>query len=336
MSTRPVRRGGLLLAAFLPLAACSGAQNALPPAGALSRYARHGSWMTPNLKGVALLYVTNNDGLVNVYDYPKHALVGILTSFTTPMGECIDRSGNIYITDYQKKTIEEYAHGGSTAIHVIKEKYQPYGCAIDPKTGNLAVANYGQTYGINTPDYEGDGNLAVYPHARGTPTYYGTSTQHFTTCSYDRYGDLLAAFQDGYSGYYETSFGYLRVHTKKLATILLNGPQSNYEWGKVSAIAWDGNYWDVDDLLVYRYTINIKPQLKDVITLSNAGDLGPIALYRSTLKAKPTQIAGTTDVDLQSDNGYLTIWRYPSGGTPIYQTSSYLDTPYGVAVSPAS
>ena len=24
-----------------------------------------------------------------------------------------------------------------------------------------------------------------------------------------------------------------------------------------------------------------------------------------------------TDVDLQSDNGYLTIWRYPSGGTPI-------------------
>ena len=53
------------------------------------------------------------------------------------MGECIDRSGNIYITDYQKKTIEEYAHGGSTAIHVIKRSTSRTGAQSIQKPGIL-------------------------------------------------------------------------------------------------------------------------------------------------------------------------------------------------------
>ncbi|HEY2473473.1 MAG TPA: hypothetical protein VGI19_01610 [Candidatus Cybelea sp.] len=329
MDISSVRRGGAVFAALLAFAGCSSISTSLTPATAAAPASRQsGSWMAKGLTNVALLYVTNIDGLVNVYDYSTHKLVGVLTAFAWPMGECADKNGNVYILDYSNKTIYEYAHGGTKPIHTISDSYWPSDCAIDPKTGNLAITNYGN---------QNDGNVAIYVHAKGQPIYYGTGSD-FNACGYDKYGDLLAA---GYSGS-QAKFYYLTAHSKNFGEISLPGPKSSWSWSNIYAILWDGKYFDVDPgfrytsgtSAIYRYTINIKGVYHDEIPLSGNGVLGPVALYSSTLKAKPTQIVGTSRG--ASNTGYLTYWKYPAGGSPIYQTSKYLDDPYGIVVSPAS
>jgi hypothetical protein len=335
-----MRNSPFAIVALAVLAACGGSQpflspgsanaNAKPPIAA-ARLAK--SWMAAGAKNRDLLYVSNVDGLVNVYRYWQHTLVGVLTNFTQPMGECVDRAGDVYITDWSAMTISEYAHGAAKALRVISDSYKPYGCAVDPKTGNLAVANYGEEYAAgprgNSSAYAG--NLAIYIHAKGTPTYYGSKFQHFSACGYDKYGDLLAASSEGYSGYYSGEFDYLPAKSKNFAEITLPGPSSSWYWDQVAAIAWDGEYWVVDAYGLYRYSINIKAQYVDTISLSNAGDLGPIWIFRKSPKSAATQVVGTT---AESDGkGYLTYWKYPSGGSPIYQTSQDLDAPYGVAAS---
>jgi hypothetical protein len=55
--------------------------------------------MGKGVKQQDLLYVSNGDGLVNVYRYWQHTLVGVLTAFKNPLGECTDAIGHVYIAD---------------------------------------------------------------------------------------------------------------------------------------------------------------------------------------------------------------------------------------------
>jgi hypothetical protein len=63
-----------------------------------------GSWMLPNAKKKDLLYISDsfpygsND--VFVYSYPKGKLVGKLTGFNEPSGNCVDKAGNVFITNF--------------------------------------------------------------------------------------------------------------------------------------------------------------------------------------------------------------------------------------------
>jgi hypothetical protein len=56
------------------------------------------------------------------------------------------------------KMIDEHAHAGSMPIATLQDLQSPYVCAIDGKTGSLAIANW-------RPD-----TVAVYAGARGKPT----------------------------------------------------------------------------------------------------------------------------------------------------------------------
>lgn len=324
------------ITAVAVLAACAGNRTALVPAApnGVNGQLRH-SWMDAGVNDRDLLYVTNGSGLVNVYRYWQHKLVGVLTNFSQPMGECVDNTGDVYITDYKADGIAEYAHGATKPLRVIKDSYKPFGCAIDPKTGNLAVANYGEGYDSGPRnDSGGNGNVAIYLHAKGKPSYYGAN-QHFTACGYDKYGDLLAASVENYSSsyYYSGDFDYLPARSKDFTQITLPGPRSSWNWGQILAIGWDGQYWVVDDSAVYRYSINIRAQYFDTISLSNAGDLGPVSIYRKTPKSPATQIVGTSGYTGYSSTD-VTYWKYPAGGTPLYQISSKdLVKPYGVAIS---
>ena len=144
-------------AVLLIFAGCGGAMQTAPPAGLTGHGA---SWMAQGLAQRDLLYVSNANGTVNVYRYWQHTLVGVLTEFDYPRGECSDQPGNVYITDYSasyyKGKVSEYAHGGKKPVHVIKDSNQPTGCSVDPKTGNLAVADYGYHY------YADAGDIAIY------------------------------------------------------------------------------------------------------------------------------------------------------------------------------
>jgi hypothetical protein len=104
------------------------------------------SWMDPDAKDVQYLLYTSDEatGTVNVYAHrSKGHLVGQLTGFQFPYGECLDASSNVYIADFASNDIVEYAHGGTTPINTIHDRYGfPIGCSVDPTTGDLAVANF--------------------------------------------------------------------------------------------------------------------------------------------------------------------------------------------------
>jgi hypothetical protein len=205
---------------------------------------------------------------------------------------------------------------------------------VSPKNGDLAVANYGtQIY-----SYYGDGNIAIYRHGTGTPTYYGANNDnHFTTCAYDRHGDLLASTRTGYSGiwYYYTEFFYLPARSKDFLPMNLPGASSS-GWGWIQGLAWDGKYWVmVYYNNLYQYTININATMIGDVKLSgDYGLVGQVAFYNAGRKSQATQVVGASTKN--SGKAVVDYWNYPAGGTPIYDITQGLDTPFGVAISRGS
>jgi hypothetical protein len=281
--------------------------------------------MNPGTTGQDLIYVSNGVGIVNVYEYWQRTLVGELINFSQPKGECTDASGNVYITDYGNDQIVEYAHGAKTALRVINgSPYRPYGCAIDPKSGNLAVANYSQDSSYSS------GNVAVYAHAKGAPKYYSNKNlEHVVACAYDKYGDLLVTGFLIFSGhYYYTYFGYLSAKSNDFGLINLPPPNSGWN-GVMQGLGWDGKYWTVEVYYqLYQYTINIKPQLIGTVPLQGAE--GPIAFYSLDPRKQATQAVGAYR---DSGTNYVYFWKYPVGGKPIASITHGLARPFGVAIS---
>ncbi len=63
--------------------------------------------------------------------------------------------------------VYEYSHGGTQSIATLSDPGSPYGCSVDPTTGNLAVAN------TTSSGYYGYyGYVAIFPDAEGTATTY--------------------------------------------------------------------------------------------------------------------------------------------------------------------
>src|SRR5580692_1267669 len=141
-----ISAGGVIAA----LGGCSGSPAPIPQSqlSASAHNVRQGvdrAWAAAGLGPQNLIYVSNSDGLVNVYHYWQRTLVGVLTDFKQPMGMCVDNEQNVYITDYGAETIVEYPHGGTTPIQTINDApYGPYNCSVDPTTGDLAIANYSE------------------------------------------------------------------------------------------------------------------------------------------------------------------------------------------------
>jgi hypothetical protein len=184
-----------------------------------------------------LLYVAQiPDVGVDVLSYPGLKLVGQLTDIYEPQGVCSDASGNVYVTAFWTEDILEFAHGGTSPIAKLGDYgYYPFGCAVDPTTGDLAVANTGSM--------DGGGSLAIYKGARGSPTDYAGS---FYFCAYDNKGNLLADFDD-----YGTGYEMLRAKSYSLQRINLNVPGYG--------IQWDGSYFaiiDISDGEINRVTVS--------------------------------------------------------------------------------
>jgi hypothetical protein len=316
---------GVVALAMLLSGCSSRSQTPLPVAQAV---ARGGSWIEAGVAGHDLLYASNANGIVNVYRYWQQTLVGELTDFTQPKGECTDANSDVYITDYGADAVVEYAHGGNAPLRTIDTTpYKPYACAIDPKTGDLAVANY------SNASYYSDGNVAVYAHAKGKPAYYSSSDlQHPNGLGYDNYGDLLVTgfMLYGSSSYTYTYFGYLPAKSKTFKVMDLPPPESS-GWPYVDGIAWDGKYWVVDAYgTLYQYSINIKAELVGTVELNGRGSDGPVAFYYPNPKKQATQVVTTYGSENSSEVDY---YDYPAGGSPIHEITHGLDKPFGVAIS---
>lgn len=297
-------------------AACAASQSTVlptPPQSA-QRQTHARSWMTRSASSQDLLYVANVDD-VTVYSYPQGKLVGTLSDFNRPYGACADAKGNVYISDSTRETIYEYAHGGTKAIKTLKDpQYSPQGCAIDPTTGNLALANYETAW-----DYPG--NFSIYRKAkRSARPYIVEDFYYYYFTGFDDKGD---AFVDGQFGQYGEgiSFAELAKKSNTLTQIILPpGP------GSPGGIEWDGKYVAIGDLYagkIYQFSIaNDEATLEGTTTLTGASQVGQFAVEGSAV------VVPTGDS--------VQFFAYPAGGSATQTITDGIDYPSAVAISHAA
>jgi DNA-binding beta-propeller fold protein YncE len=264
-----------------------------------------------------LLYVT--DTITNdlyVFSYPKGKLLQTIPYLNVPAGECVDATGNVFVTNTGGSEILKFAHGGTTAIATLKDPgFFPIGCAIDPASGNLAVANF-------APSSSTRGNVVIYKHAKGRPTgnYTDPNMSNMQLCAYDDKGNL---FVDG-SGLSSYSFAFAELPKggKKLKDIALDQPIT---FG--GGVAWDGAHVTVGDQstnIIYRFDISGTTGTKVGTTRLR----GATQIFQYTF-------AGSKLIGADAYGGNVGVWKYPQGGNARKKIGG-LYAPLGVAVSPAA
>lgn len=314
----------LFACAFL-LAGCGSVQ--LPSSDAGVRQ----SSPVSDRKGLAkadLIYVSDADSEVTVYNLAKQTLVGVLTHFDQPMGECVDAGGDVYIADYSAEKIFEYAHGGAKPIKTLDDSpYTPYECAVDPTTGDLAVTNYGGT--------SKSGNVTIWPKGSGQPTAYADSALiYFFSCAYDRNGNLLlSGSPDGRTG----AFAWLPHGGSQLIKIAIPGPKSGWTWYSIDGVQWDGEYFVLDyGQSFYRISVihGLAYYIGDIHLTDYAEFYGPAFIYTPNSTSKSQQILGG---ETSTSSSYAVgSFDYPGGTGPLFKIAHGVFRPFGVAVSPAT
>jgi hypothetical protein len=274
---------------------CAGPQpssgaTTVPPAAATSSHKSHGhSWMLKEATSEPLLYIAGPSG-VYVVSYPQGKRVGELTDIDGPQSVCSDANGDVFVTAYWTEDVLEFAHGGTSPIAKLGDYgYYPNGCAVDPTTGNLAVANE------NSMDDSG-GNVAIYLKAQGKPTNYGSGS--FWWCAYDNAGNLLV---DGNGGGYE----WMPAGSYTLNSVNLNVTGEG--------IQWDGSYFAIVDPAskqVNRVTISGSSG----VVISTVNFSGLIASLGHDFVLSGSKIVIPYAVKKSGTDSKVAAAKYPRGG----------------------
>lgn len=305
------------LAATVTVAACGDGEQAQPSENA-QVLRRSASWMAPHLEKRDLLYLSDDgDGNVYVYSFPDAKLEGTLTGLSFPAGECVDGAGDVWIVEEGPNEIVEYAHGGSVPIATLTDPNNaPEGCAVDPTTGNLAVANT-QTLSA------GAGSVAVYPDAKGAPTLYTDSQMKFVLfVAYDDKGNLYANGVDSSLSY---QLAQLRKGAGALTPIAFN-----QKIVQATNIQWDRNYLAVGDGGGLLGTS--APVIYHVKVAHAAGKVVGATSLSGTTGVFQFFIQGNTFIGPNLGNEDVMLWKYPAGGAPTKSIGGFND-PFGSAVS---
>jgi hypothetical protein len=291
--------------------------------------------MLPQAKSEDLLYVSDLLAqVVDIYTYHDgHKLVGMLTGFFNPEGLCVDKAGDVYVTNDTSEgvhQITEYAHGATTPLATLNDPDgRANGCSVDPTTGDLAVADF---WGPS----EGIGNVAVYRHATGTPTSYSNPNIYYDYyCGYDDKGNL---FVDGETEGSVFGLGELAKNGKTLAFVTVD--ETIYLPGGVQ---WDGRYLAVGDQVavkrnftstIYRFAISGSTGTEvSAMVLTGSSQVAQFWIPR--VDSGHEHRDGTRLIAPNQDGADTLIWDYPLGTAPISTIAGETD-PIGATVSLAA
>ena len=283
-----------------------GAVGARPQTSAIATHTDRGkSWMLPQAKNIDLLYVADpGSEEVVAFSYPGGDVVGALTGITAPAGECTSKrsNGDWWVVAYNE--VLEYAHGGMSPIATLSVS-GPADCAVDPKTGNLAVT-------VLT-----SGNVVIFDQAKGSGKTYPDGLQDSYNDGYDAKGDL---FVDGFNSASEVRLVELPKGGSSFEPITLD-----QSLGLPGSVQWNQKYLAILNPgagAIYQFAIGGKKGKRVGTTpLNSVGD--PAAFWIANGEVAVADI-GKEDVG---------IWDYPAGGSPITVITSYMDFPSGVTVS---
>jgi DNA-binding beta-propeller fold protein YncE len=270
-----------------------------------------------SVHSTSLLYVSDyetND--VYAYAYPggklRLTLRGVLKNAVLPAGLCADERGDVFVPDSSNSTVLVYAHGSTKPLRTLSDRGGlPYGCAVDPTTGDLAVTN------LET--FTGAGNVAVYRRSKGVPqTYSYGFVYKYYFCAYDDSGDLFVAASE---------------NLPSEPFVLLELPRGSGALSSIAltrsiaiagGVAWDGEYLAIADSqssVIYRFAIS-----------GSAGtEVGKTVLRHGRFVTQ-FFIDGGRVVGADYRGASVGFWRYPGGGAPE-KTIGGLGEPFGVTLS---
>jgi NHL repeat len=303
----------LSCAAATILAGCGASQAPIGAPGAMSKTSasaahadRGKSWMLPEAKSEALLYVSDVYG-VHIFSYPKGQHVGDIYGFSSPAGLCSDQNGDVFVTDTPAYQVYEYAHGDTKRVNTFYDNYldfNPINCSVDPTTENLAVANLDSGY------------VVVFPQAKEAPKAYYDAHTSMAFCFYDDKGNLFV--DHVYSGR-KNYIGELPKGAKQFKNYLLD-QRIRHPGG----IQFDGRYVVIesqDNHAVHRLRLS---GARAFIVSSTS--------LKGTTWAQQYWIQKNTLIG-PDDNSTIDFWGYPKGGSPTGSITGFT-LPYGATVSP--
>lgn len=328
------------IAVAVTLAGCGGSQPPIAaPYATLQtsligmRSTRTGSRMEPHAKTIKkLLYISNDyPGQVLVYNYKTDALVGTISGFQSPSGQCVDANGDVWIADTESGIVSEYAHGGTTMIGSVKA-IQPIGCAISPN-GDLAIS--AASTGVSD-------EIEVWKSASGQPTVYASHACTFLlTPAYDNRGNLIVEGENTTTGPWEPCV--LMAGSSSLVAATLNS----------SLLTGGGAAWDGQHIVLAAVRSRVSTKLLRV-AIASSGSINVVGT--TTLTSDPNCknfgaavelpfVVGDKNTPLNRKLGKVLLggddcpqsrfgfWRYPSGGEPFKAFGSRLAEPFGSSVS---
>jgi hypothetical protein len=293
----------------------------------------HGlSWISPEVKAqqTQLLFVSDagtND--VYLYKLPTLKIVGTITGFTQPQGECSDSKGDVWVTDTAAQTIYEVSHQGRLK-HTLRDSYgYPDGCAWDPKSGDLAVMNL---FGISGSS----GAVLVYPKAVRSPSLYANAQQYYYNFGgYDGSGNLFfdGRSQSGALVLSELPAGAKSVNTLKITAGKIYFP-GLVQWNATNheLLVGDQQCGNVNAACVYRLTITgSDAKITGSTKLKNSSG-GQVCDLVQGVESNG-QILGSDFEFCGYSASSTDLWAYPGGGPPKAHNSNADRTPVGTALS---
>lgn len=318
MNTRNFIVGGLLSTTWLlgPLSGCTGAASsptALPNASGGAAQTSAGqsnetrSWMNPATGSQKLLYVSDTaTGQVEAFAYPEMTLAGVLSGFTAPLGLCTDRAGNIWVVTEggsSGDSVYEYAHGGTSPVNilVVPPGVIPWSCAINAKTGDLAISNR-------------NGNVVIYHNAQGTPaTYSDPNFEVANFLGYDPHGNL---YVDGTKFSGEFVYAELPAGSSTFVDITLDTTPA-----QPGNVQWDGTYVAIGDQgsTIYRTQGS---------TVVGTTTLTTSCLQQFYILPLKTKVVAPDRCNVSAD-----VYYYPSGTGPVKAVTGGLQQPFGTILS---
>ncbi|MFY9632051.1 MAG: hypothetical protein WAJ94_10650 [Candidatus Cybelea sp.] len=290
-------------AAVALLAGCGGSQRPIGAGGAIPQ-AEPAHAIAETSSG-ALIYSANDvAGYVTTYTYPGGSRVGG-TSVPGAINECVDSTGDVFVaattgteTDFTGQ-IYELAKGSLVAT--LPDPHWWIGsCAVNPKTGDLAVS--GDASPRNKP------GVTFFRHGDEKRTVLYTSPYSAGSCAYDPAGNLyVGESNDSGGGLLRLAAGGKKFEMMKIDTVLTN----------LGTVQWADNHLIVsshhnDPTELYLYQLSVKGNKATTVRTTKLHTYK----YRDRFLGQ-VWVQGNTVLGYVASSpyksGHIGLWPYPGG-----------------------
>ncbi|MGB8907774.1 MAG: hypothetical protein WCC84_03390 [Candidatus Cybelea sp.] len=291
------------------------------------------SWVSPDVKKrePRILFVSDA-GTEDVYMYslPGMKLKGTLTGFSEPQGMCADQKGDVFVDNTGTTQVLEISRTGSIINTFTDSVGYPVGCAVDPATGNLAVANIFGFYGA--------GQVVIWPGANpsSTPTTVSNPAQYFYFfAGYGPGSDLWVSGRNSYGTYMVSGCGASSCSTINLSggTIYFPGAVQ-YDHVRGEWVLFDQLCGDTE--AACSYPVSGSGELGSATTYHNYNGGNVCDLVQGTIAGDLLKFAVGSDYEYcGAASNSSARWAYTAGGSPT-NYATYSDAyaiPDGAAVS---